>query len=80
MPPDHTADHTADHTVRHGLLLFTALPANRYLLEDITGSRAAAVMIIADVVRTTYDFEHDPAAMLTARAALAAAIEAAMTA
>ena len=60
------------------MLLFTDLAPHRYLLEDITGSRAAAAKIVADVVRTTYDFEHEPAAMLTARTALATAIEAAM--
>jgi hypothetical protein len=49
-----------------------------YLLEDATGSRTAGVAIVESVVRTTYDFEHEPAAMLAARAKLAAAIEAAM--
>ena len=49
-----------------------------YLLEDATGSSAAAMAIVDSVVRTTYDFELDPSAMLAARAKLAAAIEAAM--
>jgi hypothetical protein len=49
-----------------------------YLLEDATGSSAAAMAIVDSVVRTTYDFELDPSAMLAARAKLAAAIEATM--
>ena len=50
-----------------------------YLLEDLTGSREAALEIVNTVMRTTYDFDfEDPAAMLGARAKLAEAIEQAL--
>ena len=60
------------------LLVRTPVHRYMYLLEDATGSRAAAAKIVASVVRTTYDFEHEAEPMLAARAKLAAAIEAAM--
>ena len=48
-----------------------------YMLEDLKG-RDAAAAIVAKVVNTTYDFAHDAEAFMGARAALAAAVEAAM--
>ena len=49
-----------------------------YLLEDATGSRDAALAIVAQVVNTTYDFAHEAEVMLKARAALATAVEQAL--
>ena len=45
-----------------------------YLLEDATGSRVAAEAIVASVIHSTYNFEHDASIMLAARAKLAAAV------
>ena len=49
-----------------------------YMLEELTGSRAAALDIISpDVVRRAYDFEHaDGAKMLAARKKMGALIHA----
>jgi hypothetical protein len=54
-----------------------SLPHPGNALLTATGSCEAGLAIVQSVVRTTYDFEHEPAAMLSARAQLAA-IEAAM--
>ena len=48
-----------------------------YLLEALAG-RAAVLAVVNQVVRAAYDFEHDAAATLDAREALATAVEAAL--
>ena len=48
-----------------------------YLLEDAAG-RDATTKIVSNVVRKTYDFNHDAESMMATRAALASAIEAAL--
>lgn len=48
------------------------------LLEELLGSRVAALQIVDGIVRTAYDFEHEAGPMLAAREALADRIEAAL--
>ena len=50
-----------------------------YLLEEaVGGNRSAALEHVRKVVRSAYDFDHDPAVLRTARQALGAAIVAAL--
>jgi hypothetical protein len=49
-----------------------------YALEELSdGNRTAALEHVKKVVRTAYDFNHDPAVLRAAREALGEAIEAA---
>ena len=46
-----------------------------FLLDQLSGSRESVLAIVASVVTSAYEFQHDPLTMLKAREELAKSIE-----